>query len=162
MSSHSFAPARGRGARISAAAASEQAVLAAAAHLTSRDRSLVRAVGEHRLLTTAQLAALGFGSVITARHRLTVLVQIGALRRFRPHREIGSAPWHYLLGPVGAALLGAEDRDDKKRLTAVRADRQLALAHSQRLAHITGVNWFFPALAAHARQSGDGTELQGS
>jgi len=40
------------------------------------------------------------------------------------------------------------------------ADRQLALAHSQRLAHITGVNWFFTALAAHARQSGDGTELR--
>jgi len=34
-------------------------VLVAAAHLTSRDRSLVRAVGEHRVLTTSQLAALG-------------------------------------------------------------------------------------------------------
>lgn len=135
-------------------------MLSAAAYLTSRDRSLVRAVGEHRVLTTAQLAALGFGSVITARHRLTVLARIGVLRRFRPHREIGSAPWHYLLGPVGAALLGAEDRDDKKWLTAVRADRQLALAHSQRLAHITGVNWFFTALAAHARQSGGGAELR--
>ena len=134
--------------------ASDQAVLAAAAHLTARDRLLVRAVGEHRVFTTSQLAALGFGSVITARHRLTVLAEVGALRRFRPHREVGSAPWHYLLGPVGAALLGAEDRDDRKWVTAVRADRQLALEHSQRLAHLLGVNWFFAALAAHARQSG--------
>jgi Replication-relaxation len=69
------------------AAATDELVLAAAAHLTSRDRQLVRAVGEHRVLTTCQLAALGFGSVITARHRLAVLVQIGVLRRFRPHRE---------------------------------------------------------------------------
>jgi hypothetical protein len=112
MSSDYIAAGRGRGARTSTAA-SDQAIFAAVAHLTARDRRLVRAVGEHRVLTTGQLAALGFGSVITARHRLAVLVQIGALRKFRPHREVGSAPWHYLLGPVGAALLGAEDHDEK-------------------------------------------------
>jgi Replication-relaxation len=122
MSCQLFAVGRGRGARTSTAA-SDQAVLAAAAHLTGRDRRLARAVGEHRVLTTGQLAALGFASVITARHRLAVLTGLGVLRRFRPHREAGSAPWHYLLGPVGAALLGAEDRDDKKWLSAVRADR---------------------------------------
>lgn len=147
---------RGRG----PAAASDELVLAAAAHLTRRGRQLVRAVAEHRVLTTGQLAALGFGSVITARHRLAVLVQIGVLRRFRPHRETGSAPWHYLLGPVGAALLGAEDGDDKRWLAAVRADRQLALERSQRLAHLVGVNWFFAALAARARTAGFATELR--
>jgi Replication-relaxation len=149
----------GRGARTSAAA-SDQAILAAAAHLTARDRHLVRAVAEHRVLTTGQLAALRFGSVITARHRLAMLVQIGALRRFRPHREVGSAQWHYLLGPVGAALLGAEDLDEDKWLAAVRADRQLALERSQRLSHTVGVNWFFAALAAHARQTGNDARLR--
>jgi hypothetical protein len=124
--------------------------------LTARDRQLVRAVAEHRVLTTGQVAALGFGSVITARHRLTALVEVGALRRFRPLREVGSAPWHYLLGPVGAALLGAEDGDEHKWLTAVRADRQLALERSQRLAHLVGANWLFAALAAHARTTGEG------
>jgi Replication-relaxation len=132
------------------------AVLAASARLTARDRLLVRCVGEHRVLTTTQAAAFGFGSVITARHRLAALEEIGALRRFRPHREMGSAPWHYLLGPVGAALLGAEDRDERKWLTAVRADRQLALERSQRLAHLVGANWFFVSLAAHARTTGEG------
>jgi hypothetical protein len=160
MSSDYFAAGRERGAARTPTGASDQAVLAAAAHLTERDRRLVRAVGEHRVLTTGQLAALGFGSVITARHRLATLVQIGALRRFRPHREVGSAPWHYLLGPVGAALLGAEDRDDRKWLAAVRSDRQLALERSQRLAHLTGVNWFFAALAAHARSTGGEAELR--
>jgi Replication-relaxation len=139
---------RGRGARTSVTV--DRAVLAAAAHLTSRDRQLVRAVGEHRVLATGQLAALGFGSVITARHRLAELVRLGVLRRFRPHRDTGSAPWHYLLGPVGAVLLGAEDADEKRWLAAVRADRQLALERSQRLAHLVGVNWFFAALAARA------------
>ena len=130
-----------------------QAVLA---HVTDRDRYLVRLVGEHRVLTTEQLAALGFGNLTTARHRLGVLTRLGVLRRFRPHREQGSAPWHYLLGPVGAALLGAEDRDDRRWAPRVRTDRQLALERSQRLSHLTGANWFFVALAARARTAGGG------
>ncbi|MGH3304840.1 MAG: replication-relaxation family protein, partial [Streptosporangiaceae bacterium] len=132
----------------------ERAVLAASAHLTDRDRYLVRMVGEHRVLTTGQLCALGFGNLTTARHRLTVLARLGVLRRFRPHREEGSAPWHYLLGPLGAALLGAEDRDDRTWAPRVRTDRQLALERSQRLSHLTGANWFFVALAADARADG--------
>jgi hypothetical protein len=135
-------------------------VLSASARLTARDRWLVRYVGEHRVLTTGQIAALGFGSVITARHRLTALVGVGALRRFRPHREVGSAPWHYLLGPIGAVLLGAEDRDERKWQTAVRADRQLALEHSQRLTHMVGANWLFAALARHARTAGGDAGLR--
>jgi hypothetical protein len=139
----------------------DHAVLSAAARLTARDRMLIRCVGEHRVLTTTQVAALGFGSVITARHRLAALTEIGALRRFRPHLPAGSAPWHYLLGPLGAVLLGAEDRDDRKWATAVRADRQIALEHSQRLAHMTGANWLFIALARHARQdTSHGAELR--
>lgn len=80
-------------------------MLEAPAHLTERDRLLVRLVGEHRVLTTDQLTAVGFANLTTARHRLSVLVRIGLLRRFRPHPPAGSAPWHYVLGPVGAALL---------------------------------------------------------
>jgi hypothetical protein len=134
--------------------AADSAVLKAAARLTDRDRYLIRVVAEHRVLITDQLAALAFGNIITARHRLDVLARLGALRRFRPHRATGSAPWHYLLGPLGAVLLGAEDRDDKKWLPQVRAGRQLALEHSQRLNHLTGANWFFVSLAAHARRGG--------
>ena len=102
----------------------EAALLAASAHLTERDRVLVRLVGEHRVLTTGQLAVLGFGNITTARHRLSVLVRIGMLRRFRPHPPTGSAPWHYVLGPVGAALLGTEDRDETKWAPQVRTDRR--------------------------------------
>jgi Replication-relaxation len=130
-------------------------VLAVSANLTDRDRELVRLVATHRVLTTGQLTALRFSNLTTARHRLSVLVRLGLLRRFRPHRDTGSAPWHYVLGPIGAALLGQEDRDEKKWLPQVRADRQLALERSQRLGHLTGTNWFFAALARHARD-GDG------
>jgi len=129
-------------------------VLSVSAHLTDRDRELVRVVGEHRVLTTDQLAALAFGNLTTARHRLAVLVRLGLMRRFRPHLPTGSAPWHYVLGPIGAALLGVEDRDEKKWAPQVRADRQLALERSPRLGHMTGRNQFFVALAAHAREHG--------
>jgi hypothetical protein len=106
------------------------------------------------VLTTEQLAALAFGNITTARHRLSVLVRLGVLRRFRPHRETGSAPWHYVLGPVGAALLGQEDRDERKWAPQARKDRQLALERSQRLNHMTGASWFFVSLARHAREGG--------
>jgi hypothetical protein len=124
------------------------------AHLTDRDRELTRLVARHRVLTTDQLAALRFSNLTTARHRLSVLVRLGLLRRFRPHRETGSAPWHYVLGPVGAALLGQEDRDEKKWAPQVRANRQLALERSQRLGHMTGASWFFVSLTRHAREHG--------
>jgi len=129
-------------------------VLSVSAHLTDRDRELTRLVGRHRVLTTDQLTALRFSNLTTARHRLSVLVRLGVLRRFRPRREPGSAPWHYVLGPVGAAMLGQEDRDEKKWLPQVRADRQLALERSQRLGHMTGASWFFVALARHTRENG--------
>ena len=135
-------------------------MLSVAGHLTDRDRELVRLVARHRVLTTDQLAALAFGNITTARHRLAVLVRLGLLRRFRPHLQIGSAPWHYVLGPIGAALLGQEDRDEKRWLPTVRADRQLALARSQRLGHMTGASWFFVALARHAREHGGGELLR--
>lgn len=59
-----------------------------------------------------------------------------------------------MLGPIGAALLGVEDRDERKWTPHVRADRQLSLERSQRLGHLTGVNGFFVALAKYAREGG--------
>jgi hypothetical protein len=150
--SSTHSPARGAG--TGARTRDEAALLAAPAHLTDRDRLLVRLVATHRVLTTDQLAALGFASITTARHRLAVLVRIGMLRRFRPHPPTGSAPWHYVLGPVGAALLGTEDRDQNRWAPQVRTDRQLGLERSPRLGHMTGRNWFFAALVKDAREHG--------
>jgi Replication-relaxation len=150
MTTSSYSHARGAG--TGARTKDEAAVLAASGHLTDRDRDLVRLVAVHRVLATSQLAALGFGNITTARHRLSALVRLGLLRRFRPHPPTGSAPWHYVLGPVGAAMLGVEDREEKRWLPHVRADRQLSLERSPRLTHMTGRNWFFVALAQDARE----------
>jgi hypothetical protein len=124
---------------------------ALAGRLSDRDRALCRLLHEHRVLTTLQLVDLAFPSRNAAEHRLAVLHQLGVVDRFRPRHTPGSAPYHYVLGGLGAALLAAQTDQDPAGL-GYRRDRALALAHSQRLAHLLGVNGFFTALARAARQ----------
>jgi Replication-relaxation len=123
---------------------------ALAGRLTDRDRALCRLLYEHRVLTTLQLVDLAFPSRNAAEHRLAILHRLGVVDRFRPRRSPGSAPYHYVLGPLGAALLAAHTDQDPNQL-GYRRDRALALAHSQRLHHLLGVNGFFTALARAAR-----------
>jgi hypothetical protein len=127
---------------------------ALAGRLTGRDRQLCQLLHEHRVLTTPQLTDLAFPSRNAAEHRLAALHRLGVVDRFRPHHSPGSAPYHYVLGPLGAALLAAQHDQDPGRL-GYRRDQALALAHSQRLQHLLGVNSFFTALARAARNHPD-------
>jgi hypothetical protein len=124
-----------------------------AGRLTDRDRAILHLIGEHRVFTTGQLTAVFFSSQDRAEHRLRQLTQAGVLARFRPHTRHGegSAPYHYVLGPLGAAVLAAEQDRDLRRV-GYRQDKALALAHSQHLGHLVGVNEFFATLIATARQ----------
>jgi hypothetical protein len=124
-----------------------------AGRLTDRDRQLCRLLREHRVLTTSQIRDLAFGSLNVAQHRLVALARLGVLERFRPvwPHGGGSAPWHYVLGPAGAAVLAAEQAITPAQL-GYRRDRTLAIAHSQRLGHQVGINGFFTTLAARARR----------
>jgi hypothetical protein len=127
-----------------------------AGRLTERDRELCRLVFEHRVLTSVHCAQLVFASPVTARHRLVILGGLRVLDRFRPTwpRGEGSPPWHYVLGPAGAAVLAAEQGISVAEL-GWRRDRALAIAHSPQLAHQVGVNGIFAALAAAARRRRD-------
>jgi protein involved in plasmid replication-relaxation len=127
---------------------------ALAGRLTDRDRTLCRLLHQHRVLTTPLLTDLAFPSRNAAEHRLAILHRLGVVDRFRPRHTPGSAPYHYVLGPLGAALLAAEG-DQQPTQLGYRRDRTLALAHSQRLAHLLGVNGFFAALARAARRHED-------
>ncbi len=112
---------------------------------------------EHRCFTTHQLAAILFDSLDRAEHRLRQLTQQRALERFRPQLDYGegSAPFHYVLGPAGAAVLAAEQGIEVRQLQPTyRRETALALAYSQRLAHTVGINGFFCDLLAYARQTG--------
>ena len=130
---------------------------ALAGRLTNRDRHLCRLLLEHRVLTSHQLTQLTFQHLDTAEDRLRTLTRLGVLDRFRPRTDTGSAPYHYVLGPLGAATLAAE-QDLTVTDLGYRRSTTLAIAHHRHLAELVAANSFFCALAGHARHHPD-TEL---
>ncbi|MEO3810732.1 replication-relaxation family protein [Sphaerisporangium sp. B11E5] len=124
-----------------------------AARLTTRDRQLIRMVKDQRVLTAPQIAQIAFDTDDAARKRLLALHHIGALERFRPNLPpgMGTAPYHYVLGPAGAAVLASEDGVDITTY-GYRRDRTLAIAYSQRLHHTVGTNNIAAALHGFARR----------
>lgn len=123
-------------------------------NLTDRDRTVLRSVERFRVLTTPQLARLLFDSHKRASARLLDLRAMRLLDRFRPYREgWGSHPWHWVLGPMGAAFLAGERGEDAdKARRRWRGEYTLAYSNSQRLGHLVGINEFHVCLAAHARR----------
>jgi hypothetical protein len=118
--------------------------------LTERDRYLCRLLDDHRVLTTPQVADVGFTGERRARMRLSELYALDIVDRFRPQAWGKPAPNHWVLGPLGAALVAAEAGTD---LADLSWRRSLAhdLATSQRLAHLVGTNGLFTALLRAAR-----------
>lgn len=121
-----------------------------AEHLTERDRRIARHCHLHRVLTTHHLTDLEFGSASHARARLDQLTRWRVLDRARPFTPIGSAPWHYVLGPAGARVIAAEDGTTVADL-GWRRDHTIDTVFSSQIGHILGVNTFFTTLAAYAR-----------
>ena len=126
-----------------------------ARRLTPRDRLLCRTLFDHRVLTTEQVTDLCFANLTTARHRLTALYDLRVLDRFRPFRPVGSDPYHYLLDTLGIEVAAA-DRGTEVPRPGLHHSRALALADSQRLAHLLGVNGLFCSLARWARSVENG------
>jgi hypothetical protein len=118
--------------------------------LTERDRYVLEVLAEHQVLTAEQIARLKFTDENTARKRLILLHRRRVLDRFRDGVRPGSQAWRYTLGPVGAAIIAA-GRGTAVPRPATHAERVLRLARSPRLNHLLGVNEFFVALAAAAR-----------
>ncbi|MBB5155903.1 replication-relaxation family protein [Saccharopolyspora phatthalungensis] len=119
--------------------------------LTPRDKWIIRMLHEHRVLTASQITSCAFPSFRSGRQRLRELFQWSVVDRFQPSIVLGTAPMHYVLGPAGAAVLAGEEGLDAKDL-GYRRDRAMGISHNQRLAHTVGVNEWFTALIAHARQ----------
>ena len=122
--------------------------VAVARRVTPRDRWIIRMLHEHTVLTTEQLARLGFASLRTAQQRLQLLHRLDVLDRFQPYRPTGSAPLHHLLGPVGAHILAAEEGLDTAAL-GYRRQRTLAVAHRLTLSHDIGAATSIIDLATH-------------
>lgn len=131
--------------------------------LTERDRAIMRALARHRVFTREQLGEMFFDSQHRARVRLVALHRHQVLDRFQPHRPgWGAAGFHYVLGPMGAAIVAADveaGEDPDRAARRWRAERTLALGRPQRLAHLVGVNGFYTALVGHARATPGAAEV---
>ncbi len=83
--------------------------------LTERDKEIIRAVHDYRVLTQTQIQQLFFGSKSTAQYRLMHLFQHGFLgRRFLPVQS-GRSPTLYVLDRKGMEVLRSEDGCDDER-----------------------------------------------
>ncbi len=126
-------------------------MLAATAHLTDRDHTLLGWLADHGVLTTVQIAAALFPSIDFAQRRLRTLTGLELLARFRPLKlDGGSHPYHYVLAPLGAHLVAVHRGEPPPRPVQARA-RMRALTARANLPHLLGANQFFTDLAAHAR-----------
>ena len=128
-------------------------LLEVAGRITERDRLISRLLFDHRVLTSAQVADVGFGTLRKAQQRLAALYDLGVVERFRPQASAGSAPLHFILGAVGAAVVAAERGVDFSDLDW-RSEVPTALATSRHLSHLVGCNGFFSALIGSARHGG--------
>jgi hypothetical protein len=128
-------------------------LLEVAGRITERDRLICRLLFDHRVLTSAEVADVGFGTLRKAQQRLSVLYDLGVVERFRPQASAGSAPLHFILGAVGASVVAAERGVDLSALDW-RREVSTALATSRHLGHLVGCNGFFTALIRSARHGG--------
>lgn len=138
---------------------SEDLYVRVAGRLTERDRWLCEMLFQHKVLTTNNICDLAFDNLTTARHRLSELHALRLVDRFRPWRVAGSAPLHYVLDEMGAEVVAATRCVEREQL-GWRRERSLAIATSQRLDHLVGVNSFFTALVRSARHHSGASLLE--
>ncbi|WP_051473345.1 replication-relaxation family protein [Saccharomonospora piscinae] len=127
-----------------------------ASRLTERDRSLLRLLDEHRVLTSGQIAdLLPFPTLNRAQRRLLQLWHWHVPDRFRHPAANGALTgWRYALGVAGHGVLAAMRGATPPRPHTVR-EQVLRLATDPRLAHLLGINDVLAALTRHARGSED-------
>jgi hypothetical protein len=140
--------------------ATAEQLTALAGRLSEGDWQVCRLLADHQVLTTGLLALLLEVSPRTLQQRLTRLTALRVVERFRPHQPLGagSAPYHYLLGEAGAAVLAA---DPARSIDPPAWDgtQLLRLAHANgRRTHLLAVNTVFAQLT-HAARHQPGTRL---
>jgi hypothetical protein len=127
--------------------------------LDARERAVLVAIYEHKVLVTQHLKAMFFGSLRRAQDRLRHLAQRGLIDTWYPPqpRGMGKASGHHTLTESGAqvvaSLLGPE-RSELRYVVRNEEDRE----QDSYLAHRIGVNEFFCALI-DARRVNDGHGL---
>lgn len=120
--------------------------------LDARERAVLIAIYEHKVLVTEHLKAMFFGSLRRAQDRLRHLAQLGLIEAWYPPqpRGMGKASGHHTLTESGAqvvaSLLGIA-RSELRYVVRDEEDRE----QDAWLAHRIGVNEFFCALIEAGR-----------
>ena len=128
------------------------ALMKAQAHLTDRDHVLLDWLYDHGVLTTPQIAHALYPSLDFAQKRLTKLVALAVIDRFRPQRPVGgSYPFHYVLDQLGTDIVLTQRPDEEPPRRGQARARRWSLTNRTNLPHLLGVNGFFTDLAGHAR-----------
>ncbi|MDQ7903487.1 replication-relaxation family protein [Phytohabitans sp. ZYX-F-186] len=123
--------------------------------LTARDLTLLEWLVDHGVLTSFQIAHALFPSLDFAQRRLTRLVAIGVVDRFRPFKlDGGSFPYHYVIDQLGAEVIAAQ-RDEPPPRPGYGKARRRRWTSTRTIGHRLGVNGFFTDLAGHARTHPD-------
>jgi hypothetical protein len=122
--------------------------------LDARERALLVAIYEHKVLDTQHLKTMFFGSVRRAQDRLRNLAQRGLIDTWYPPqpRSMGKASGHHTLTESGAQIVASLLVTARSELRYVIRDSEDREQDSY-LAHRLGVNEFFCALIEAGRQS---------
>ncbi|HEX6206955.1 MAG TPA: replication-relaxation family protein [Actinomycetota bacterium] len=118
--------------------------------MDARDVAILRALLEHKILTTSQLSILFFRSLRRCQQRLKDLTDLGLLGSFDPRRGFaaGRLPDHQFLTELGASVLAHRDGVPRGHLPWVPDE---SYADNRNLRHRMGVNAFFCALVEASR-----------
>lgn len=113
--------------------------------LDERDRAILRALLEHKVLTTKQLHILFFRSLRRCQHRLRELKDLDLIRSFPLTQDfgIGRSPEHHYLSAFGVSVLAQRDGVPRGQLPWVPDE---SYRDNRNLRHRMGVNAFFCAL----------------
>lgn len=127
-------------------------VFASANWITDRDRQICINLYKHHVLTIHQLSDIHFTQPRRARNRLLELYERRVVQRFQPRRSEGSAPYHYVLGELGAYVVAGHYDLDLRRIKK-RITEDQKLAHSAKLPHLLETHDFFISLITRSRDT---------
>ncbi len=123
----------------------EQRAVDTANRLTARDRAVLLAIYEHKVLLTEQIQTLFFRSLRRAQDRLRELADLGLIERWHPPQERGKgkASGYWFLRDPGARIVAAMKGVPRSNLPWMPRER---LVNDKHLPHRIGVHSFFCTL----------------
>ncbi|WP_051393548.1 replication-relaxation family protein [Glycomyces arizonensis] len=122
--------------------------------MTDRDFTLIDLLGRHRVFTIDQITGLLFSSTRSARNRITRLLDLDLIDRWRTAQRPGSQAFRHTLGYTGAYLYSAARGLPVPRRVAFQ-HQQAELVASANLSHRLAVNDFFARLTQATKDRPD-------